>query len=51
VWSGNTWKTVAQATTIGYKRILPITPVPTSKIRVTITGAKASPVLSSIEVF
>jgi alpha-L-fucosidase len=51
VWSGNAWKTVAEATTIGYKRILPITPVAASKIRVTITGAKASPVLSAIEVF
>jgi len=51
VWTAGAWKTVGEGTTIGYKRILPITPTTTSKVRVTITGAKANPVLSNIEVY
>lgn len=51
VWEGNTWKQVATATTIGYKRILPIGPVTTQKIRVTINDAKACPVISNLEVY
>lgn len=51
VWKDNSWQTVAQATTIGYKRILPIAPTVTGKIRITITDAKASPTLSSIKVY
>ena len=51
VWTNGAWKTVAQATTIGYKRIVPITPTSTSKVRITITGSKASPVLSNIEIY
>lgn len=45
------WQKVAQATTIGYKRILKLTPVQADKIRVTITASKASPVLSAVEVY
>ncbi|MFT2008481.1 alpha-L-fucosidase [Pontibacter sp. 13R65] len=52
VWQENTWKPVATATTIGYKRILKLDdPVSTSKIRITIQDAKASPVISAIEVY
>lgn len=51
VWNNNTWKEVASATTIGYKRILKITPVETSKIRVKITASKASPIISNMEVY
>ncbi|MCP1382732.1 exo-alpha-sialidase [Runella salmonicolor] len=50
-WQNGTWQKVAQATTIGYKRILKLTPVQTSKIRVNITASKASPVLSAVEVY
>lgn len=45
------WKEVAAGTTIGYKRILKIEPVQTQRIRVKITEAKASLVLSNIEVY
>ncbi len=52
VWQNNTWQPVATATTIGYKRILKLdSPVSTDKVRIRITEAKASPVLSTIEVY
>jgi alpha-L-fucosidase len=45
------WKRAAEGTTIGYKRILKIDPVETSKIRINITGSKACPVISNVEVY
>ncbi len=51
-WQNNTWQPVAKATTIGYKRILKLDePVNTDKLRVTITAAKASPVISNVAVY
>lgn len=51
VWHNNQWETVSETTTIGYKRILKLDPVTTAKIRVTVTDAKACPVLSNVEVY
>jgi alpha-L-fucosidase len=51
VWNGNGWQPVAEATTVGYKRILKLTPVETTRIRVTIKDAKACPVLSNLELY
>jgi alpha-L-fucosidase len=51
VWKNNSWKQVAMATTIGYKRILKLNGTETSKLRVTINDSKACPVISSLEVF
>lgn len=51
VWKGNAWSKVADATTIGYKRILKIEPVETNKIRINITSSKACPVISNVEVY
>ncbi|MBS1915155.1 MAG: alpha-L-fucosidase [Bacteroidetes bacterium] len=51
VWKNNRWKQVANATTIGYKRILKIDPVKTNKIRVNIIGANACPVISNVGVY
>lgn len=48
---GDGWKKIADATTIGYKRILKTGAVNTDKIRVNITGAKACPLISGIEVY
>src|SRR5690606_11589160 len=45
------WKPRAAATTIGYKRILRFDPVTTRALRVTITAAKACPVISNVEVY
>ena len=50
-WENDSWKQVAAGTTIGYKRILKISPVTTSKIRVNIKDAKACPVLSNLELY
>jgi alpha-L-fucosidase len=45
------WVRVGEGTTIGYKRILKISPVKTSKIRVSIIDSKACPTISSVSVF
>jgi alpha-L-fucosidase len=50
-WQNGGWQPVAKGTTIGYKRILRIDPGETDKIRVTITDAKACPVLSNLELY
>ncbi len=44
-------KTVAQATTIGYKRILKITPIRTRKIRILIRAANNPPAISTFALF
>jgi alpha-L-fucosidase len=51
VYQDNAWKKVAEATTVGYKRIVKIEPVLADQIRITITNAKASPIISNIEVY
>lgn len=51
IWKDNAWVKVADATTIGYKRILKIEPQSTDKIRVNITASKACPLISSIEIY
>lgn len=51
IWKDRRWQKVATATTIGYKRIIRIEPVLTSKIRVNITDSKASPLISNLEIF
>ena len=48
--NGN-WETIANETTIGYKRILRTNRVLASALRINITDSKASIVLSNIEVF
>ncbi len=51
VWKDNSWSKVAEGTTIGYKRILKIDPVNSSKIKVTISDSKACPVISSVSLY
>jgi alpha-L-fucosidase len=51
VWIDQGWKNVAEGTTVGYKRIMPLEPFSTSKIRLTITGAKACPLISNVAVY
>lgn len=48
---GDTWKTIGAGTTIGYKRILRVEPTETNKIRVSITDAKACPLISTIDLY
>lgn len=48
---GGEWEKVAEGTTIGYKRILPLGGVEASALRIRITGAKAGPLISAVEVY
>jgi len=50
-WQNGTWQPIAQATTIGYKRILKFNPLQTTKLKINITASKACPVISAVEVF
>ena len=45
------WKTVGEATTIGYKRIVPVEGVKTDRLRIRILDSKACPVISNLEVY
>jgi alpha-L-fucosidase len=49
--SGNDWKEIAVATTIGYKRILRFPTVEANKLRFNITGSRACPVISNIGIY
>src|SRR5450432_1523769 len=51
VWKDNAWQPAATATTIGYKRILRLSPIETDKVRINITDSKACPVISNIEIY
>jgi alpha-L-fucosidase len=51
IWKEGAWQKVAEGTTIGYKRILKLDPVETNKVKVTITDAKACPVISNVALY
>jgi alpha-L-fucosidase len=51
IWKNNGWKSVANGTTVGYKRIVEISPEETPKIRINFTDAKSCPVISNVEVY
>lgn len=51
IWNGQGFETVAQATTIGYKRIIRFPKVKTDKLKVVIEDSKACPTLSTLEVY
>lgn len=51
IWKDGQWEKIADATTIGYKRILRFPTVTTDKVRVNITNSLACPVLSTIGLF
>ncbi len=46
-----TWNLLAEATTIGYKRILCLPTVTTGKIRINITQSLASPIVNTLELY
>lgn len=50
-WENERWKPLSNGTTIGYKRILKFDPVQTDKLKITITEARACPVISNVEVY
>jgi len=51
VWKNERYETIAQQTTIGYKRILLFPMVRTRKLQLVIEESKASPMITNIEVF
>lgn len=51
VWKDEQWQKIAQATTIGYKRILKVEPIEAQRIRITILTSRACPVISNVEVY
>lgn len=51
IWKGDHYQTIAQQTTIGYKRVLVFAPVKTRKLQLLIEDSKASPTITSIEVY
>ncbi|MFI8377285.1 alpha-L-fucosidase [Leeuwenhoekiella sp. NPDC079379] len=51
VWENDSWKPVANQTTIGYKRIIKLNDVATTKLKIEITEALACPLISNIEVY
>jgi len=50
-WMDDAWRVVASGTTIGYKRILPVSPVATRRLKLTILDSKACPVIHTLSVF
>ena len=50
-WTGSGWEPVFHQTTIGYKRIVRFAPLRTTRLRLTIDEAKASPVISNLEIY
>jgi alpha-L-fucosidase len=51
VKNGDRWEKVAEGTTVGYKRILPLGGVEASAVRVHVRESKACPLISNIEVY
>ena len=51
VWDGMKYQEVIAGTTIGKKRILQFAIQNSSKLRLTITGSKASPVIGEISLY
>jgi alpha-L-fucosidase len=45
------WKTLAEGTTVGYKRIVPCEPTTAARVRVNITRARACPTLATVSVY
>jgi alpha-L-fucosidase len=50
-WVGGQWQTLAQGTTIGYKRLLRFAPVTTDRVRLVVQQATACPVISELGLF
>lgn len=51
IWQNGNWTKILDETTIGYKRILPLGGIESSKVRVSIANALGSPVLSNLELY
>ena len=45
------WRTLAESTTVGYKRLLRFAPVTTDRVRVEILASRVCPTLSNLGLF
>jgi len=50
-FDGKAWKTIAQGTTIGYKRLLRVPGTTAEKVRLTVTSSRAEPVIGRIGLY
>lgn len=50
-WDGNTWNAFAEATTVGYKRLIRFPEVTTNKIRIVIMESRLNPAISSFGLY
>ncbi len=50
-WQNNQWKKLGSETTIGYKRIVPLNGIKTSKIKIEISEALACPLISNVGLY
>jgi alpha-L-fucosidase len=48
---GDDWRTIAEGTTIGYKRLLRVPKTTAAKVRLEVSDARSAPVLSEIALF
>lgn len=48
---GETWRTITEGTTVGYKRLLKFNPITTNKIRVRITSSRLNPTIAEIGLY
>jgi alpha-L-fucosidase len=51
VWKAGRFEAVSNQTTIGYKRIVKLDPITTSKVRLVILDAKGCPAITNIEIY
>lgn len=50
-WNGNNWESAAQATTVGYKRLLQFPEITTDRVRIKILSSRLNPTLSEIGLY
>lgn len=50
-WEGGTWKQIAEGTTVGYKRILPVGATETNRVRINFLDSRGPLAISSIALF
>jgi alpha-L-fucosidase len=50
-WVGGAWTAVAEITTVGYKRIVPVTSVTTERVRVTVLDSRAMPLIAELGLY
>ena len=51
VWDGSNWSTAARGTTIGRKRVLPLSPVRGSKLRLVLSDCRDTPAIRFVGLY